>query len=500
MTDRMNTDALLDAEQRRSLPEQPSPAGPSVEAIVDLATQSPALLCAVYVYGSGPTPIVFRAPTLPEAACLAKRPLDDLYAGAAAAAGVEHVEFFPFATESGISGSVVFGFAAGTMANRDLLERVTNAIATSFEQATMLQHHAAISNRLQRALLPLKLPVAEGVGFDAAYRPATSESVVGGDWYDVFDIRPGIIGISIGDVTGHGLEAAVMMSEIRRAIRTAAAKAESPTDALNFVDTYMVSQNIGMATAILGYYDTQKSMLQYACAGHPHPVLVNRNGKPAFLPGGGLLLGIGMEKASPTWTVTLPPESLCYFYTDGLLEYGRDVIAGEIALLDAVERLARRETTAAEGLLDELFVESGNSDDAAVLLLARTSAPSDTMYLRYSAVPQSAMLVRDALRHMLGRHKVESEALFGILTGTGEAIANAIEHSSGDGACFEVTVTVSAAERLEIVVRSDGHWRQFTPRDERGRGIPMMRAYATRMNVETTSNATTVALIFEGIR
>ena len=74
---------------------------------------------------------------------------------------------------------------------------------------------------LQRALLPERLPVVAGVRLDACYVPAFSGADVGGDWYDVFSISDRLLGVSVGDVAGHGLRAATIMGQARQALRTA---------------------------------------------------------------------------------------------------------------------------------------------------------------------------------------------------------------------------------------------------------------------------------------
>lgn len=472
----------------------------SIAAIVELVTQAYAESCAVYVQGRGDAPVAFSS-SVPEAGRrLRARPFDAQYVAVAAESGLEHVEAVPFSTDADIAGTVVFGFSTSSRAHAAALRSAVNGIAKSLEQASLLDHHWAISNRLQRALLPGSFPVVDMLRIDPAYRAATSESVVGGDWYDVFEISNGIYGVSIGDVTGHGLEAAVAMSEIRRAIRAAAATASSPTDLLNYVDAYMVSQNVGMATAIAGFYDSSTCTLRYAAAGHPQPVHLGPTGRATFLPAGGLLLGVGMEPASQEWTITLGPKSSVYFYTDGLLEYSRDVIEGEKRLLEAVEALGSRNSRSAEGLLDRVFVQTQNSDDTAALLLDREARCPDQVTLTFSAVPHNAVLVRDALRYFMACKRIPDERVLDVLTGVGEAVANAVEHGSNRSGTFTLTAATPSRGTLQISVRSEGHWRAFTPRDERGRGIPIMRAYATSMNIESVTDSTTITLSFEGLK
>jgi len=104
------------------------------------------------------------------------------------------------------------------------------AIGIDTERAIAREHHVA--ETLQRALLPEVLPRNGAAFVDAAYRPAAGESIVGGDWYDAFELPDGRIGLSIGDVAGHGLSAAVVMGEARQAVRASTYDARSPGEVL----------------------------------------------------------------------------------------------------------------------------------------------------------------------------------------------------------------------------------------------------------------------------
>lgn len=155
-------------------------------------------------------------------------------------------------------------------------------------RALMLREHR-VADRLQRALLPEKLPSIDGAEFFAAYRPASDEAEVGGDWFDAFALPNGRVAVSIGDVAGHGLEAAVIMGEVRQAIRTAAVAAESASAVLDYVNRiFLLRQSLGIVTAIFGIYDPATSELRYACAGHPPPLLALTSGPVRALPAGSL--------------------------------------------------------------------------------------------------------------------------------------------------------------------------------------------------------------------
>ena len=473
-----------------------------VEQISQLCIDAFADFCAVFLRDAGAQPVAFAARNETLVNILSRQSFDDAFEERALAAGVTTIVTERLAVNDRAIGLMVLGISsedALTPSARRSFAVLSSILSTAVEQAQQLEHHYQISKRLQRALLPSNLASVDGVSFDAAYLPASDEADVGGDWYDAFDLGNGTIGISVGDVTGHGLEAAVAMSEIRRAIRAAAPSHDSPSALLNYVDNVVVAQGIGMATAIVGYYDPKINVLRYACAGHPNPVMVSTNGRALYLPGGGLLLGLGMNPASQDWTVTLSPGSTCFFYTDGLLEYARDVIEGERQLLRAVERIAERGAKTAEALHAEIFIGSvQNTDDCATLALHHTQlADIRKIVLRYSSFALSSALAREALRSFLDAWPMSNEKRFEILASTGEAVANAIEHGEHNPAStFTIDVTVDD-EFITVEVENRGHWRPFVSRDERGRGVPIMRACSQSMEISSTSEHTRVTLVFK---
>ena len=474
---------------------------PIVAQLSRLCVDTFADFCAVYLRAVGPHPSAFAARESAVADALAHAAHDDGLTERAHELGIATILEEPLAVNGVRIGTLVIGMVAAdplTATERGIVTVVSSIFSTAVQQAQELEHHYRVSTRLQKAMLPARLAAVDDLSFDAAYRPASDEADVGGDWYDAFEIGNGVVAISVGDVTGHGLEAAVAMSEIRRAIRAAAPSTESPSALLNYVDNVMATQNIGMATAIVGMYDSKTNVLKYAGAGHPNPALVAQSGRALYLPAGGLMLGLGLNKASQDWTVTLTPETSCFLYTDGLLEYGRDVIAGERTLLIALERLAARKEMTAEALHQEIFDEKiANTDDCATLAIHHNE-PGDKNYLHlaYTASPLFAAIARESLRTFLADLHLSDDRLFEIFAATGEAVANAIEHGENEpGSTFTLDVSV-LDDGLAVSVQSRGHWRPFTPREERGRGVPIMRACAQGFEISSTQDHTSVVLRF----
>ena len=386
----------------------------------------------------------------------------------------------------------------GTSYDDALDDKVVGIAASLFGSAltlgNQLAHHSRVSNRLQRALLPAKLVHADEIVFDAAYIPASNEAEVGGDWYDTFEVGNGCIGISVGDVTGHGLDAAVTMSEMRHAIRAAASAHSSPTAILNAVDAMATSQETGIASAIVGIIDPATSVMRYASAGHPAPIFVTSAGSSYVLPGGGSLLGLGLSGASPERTITLLSGARCVFYTDGLTEHNRDVIAGEELLLRELDVLAAKNAVGAASI-HERVIGSSPRDDCATLVVSSLAKPLPYERHVFTSVPSSARLFRDAVRTFVNRAGISGDQQFSIIVAAGEAIANAIEHGDSDASGSTILEMTHENGELHLNVESRGHWRN-TDSENRGRGVTIMRAYARRLSISSTSARTRVSLTF----
>ena len=364
----------------------------------------------------------------------------------------------------------------------------------------LVRREQRVADRLQRALLPEKLPPIDGAEFFAAYRPASDEAEVGGDWFDAFALPNGRVAVSIGDVAGHGLEAAVIMGEVRQAIRTAAVAAESAAAVLDYVNRiFLLRQSLGIVTAIFGIYDPGTSELRYACAGHPPPLLALTTGPVRALPAGSLPLGCRDELESREWTFTVPAGGHVVFYTDGLLENDRDLVGGERRLLETVRILlcdagASEEERAdpAFALQDRIFKSVSNRDDAAVLVLSR-AAPAP--FYVFSAVPVVATLSRAIVGRKLNELDIDPERRFGVLVALGEAVANAIEHAYRDEEPGLIKLELTdEGKHFVLCVEDFGRWRPFVRREERGRGIEMMHAFMDRVQIQSTRESTRIIL------
>jgi serine phosphatase RsbU (regulator of sigma subunit)/anti-sigma regulatory factor (Ser/Thr protein kinase) len=368
------------------------------------------------------------------------------------------------------------------------------AISVDASQVYAREHHVA--DTLQRALLPERLPVDDRLMFDAAYLPGAEEAIVGGDWYDAFRLPDGRIAFSIGDVAGHGLRAAIVMGEVRQAFRAAALNPNSPSLVIERANTIVnMRANPVMVTAIFGIVDPRDGTVTYAAAGHPAPLLALPGGVVQLLPKDGVPLGIVDHIGASDWTFTLPPGALFAVYTDGLIEYSRDVVEGESRLLDAVrEGVARLDPEPARALLQRVFAARNNTDDVATLTVASADVASPAFAFTFTALPMAVPLVRRSLERFARRLGLDEDHRFSLLTAVGEALANAVEHAYL-GSPGLVRVNANAGDdSLIVTVEDEGKWKPAQRREERGRGLPLMRALMDGVEIRTHQARTEVRL------
>jgi PAS domain S-box-containing protein len=245
--------------------------------------------------------------------------------------------------------------------------------AVALENAQSFAREHRVATTLQRALLPTTLPHSHGVQFSSAYAAAASQQgeAVGGDWYDAFPLEGGRIALSMGDVAGHGVEAAVTMSVARQAMRAAALESHGPRDVLAHANRVVMLEHLPpMITAFFGIYNAHTRELTYTLAGHPSPILLHEDGSVQSLAGSGPPLGVAFDEVLlDDHRITLPRGTTLICFTDGLIEYGRDVIVAERRLHGALsERAFLNEPNPAQAIIDAVL-DAPQRDDIAVLVM-----------------------------------------------------------------------------------------------------------------------------------
>jgi PAS domain S-box-containing protein len=365
--------------------------------------------------------------------------------------------------------------------------------ALAYDNARMYAKEQRVADTFQRASLPTSLPRLPGIKLRAMYLPGATESEIGGDWYDAFLLPSGEIAISIGDVAGKGLNAAVAMVTARQAIRGAALEGSTPSEVLARVNQRLTYEGGGMVTALFGILDPITLGFTFASAGHPSPLLGHPNGKVEALPSKGTPLGLFFEPSYEEEKVTLEAGDLVVLYTDGLIEFNRNVSEGERVLLRAVAAEVEAQTPDPSDAIVRRVILGAPNDDVAVLTISVAPAPLDTLDLVVTSEPASARVIRQSLRRFAVGIGLDEGRTTDFLVACGEAISNVIEHAYGIGEGPLVVQGSRDGDDLVIKVSDRGRWRP--PRqDGSGRGLLLMRALTDEFEVVRSEEGTTVHL------
>ncbi|MYS90862.1 MULTISPECIES: PP2C family protein-serine/threonine phosphatase [Streptomyces] len=256
-----------------------------------------------------------------------------------------------------------------------MLIELTRRASIAIDNARRFEHNRDIAETLQRALLT-DLPATPGLSLAARYLPATHGLNIGGDWYDAFPQRDGGLITVVGDVTGHGLHAAVMMSQLRTALRAYAVDGDSPGRLLTRLHRFLHHLQPDLyATAVIARLHPDEPTLTWAAAGHPPPVLRLPDGTVRTLDAKpGAMLGIPLTQEIGDHTVRLSPGSTLALYTDGLVERraqgidpGIERLASALGGFRSAELDADLEGSA-DRILHPLLSDSERDDDVCLLL------------------------------------------------------------------------------------------------------------------------------------
>lgn len=235
-------------------------------------------------------------------------------------------------------------------------------------QATLARERE-VSGMLQRSLLPEALPLMTGVRLAAAFRPA--DDLVGGDWYDAFRLPGERLAFALGDVVGHGLEAATAAVELRTSLRTHALQDPDPgfvASRLN--DLASVRELLSYSSLVYGVVDPSGGRLDVVNLGHPPLLLRRANGGVEAIPADHGLLTVkpaGTELRGAAHE--LAPGDVLLAYTDGLIERRRGNDEERVAQLAAILVADPDPEDVVTTAVDTLAGRPAD-DDIAVLCLA----------------------------------------------------------------------------------------------------------------------------------
>jgi serine phosphatase RsbU (regulator of sigma subunit) len=212
--------------------------------------------------------------------------------------------------------------------NRDLEKRVAER-TEQLKRAMVKQQQEAqerqrieqelhVARLIQQTLLPKSVPRLPGYDVAAYYQPATE---VGGDFYDFLELEDGHLGLLVGDATGHGMPAALLMATTRGMLRAGAQTSDSPSEVLERVNNSLcpdIPPNM-FVTCLTAFLDSTSGQLQYANAGHDLPYLRHADGV-SELRATGMPLGIMPNMRYEQKEITLKPGESVLLYSDGLVE------------------------------------------------------------------------------------------------------------------------------------------------------------------------------------
>ncbi len=262
-----------------------------------------------------------------------------------------------------------------TARDLDLALEVAARAGRLVEDLTQRQRERALAETLTRALLPTRLPAVAGLELIGRYLPAES-GPVGGDWYDAFELDGGRLGLVVGDVGGHGVEAASAMARLRNGLFAFASEGHDPVGTLECLSGLLANDSAAwnvpdpIVSVFFGLLDLTTLELHTTCAGHP-PWLLVRDGTAAMHECGGRVLAGSLPPAPFEAHHQLRPGDICLFMTDGLVERPDEDMS------DSLERLQQAASAAAAADLgpfaDEVLAATtppgGRRDDCCLLAI-----------------------------------------------------------------------------------------------------------------------------------
>jgi phosphoserine phosphatase RsbU/P len=262
-----------------------------------------------------------------------------------------------------------------TEAYRDLQEAQARVI-----EQEKLERELQIAGHIQRSILPQRLPAHPQLDFGATMIPAR---LVGGDFYDFIPLPNAQIGVVIGDVCDKGIPAALYMALVYSAVRLEAVKLKSPGETLRAINRHLVEiSHSGLyVTLIYGILNLAEGVFSYARAGHPYPLLLDRDHHARELSGRvGQPLGLFTKAALDEQTVTIPQGGTLLIFSDGLSETVEARAEALEAGLFCEQILAGGADCSAQELCERMWMAAGDaangsppiSDDFTVVAIRRS--------------------------------------------------------------------------------------------------------------------------------
>ena len=402
-----------------------------------------------------------------------------------------NIAVVPLAVAGDLSGAVVL-LAAGerepfTHADGPFLADIAARASAVVAQQRTAAGQQELVLQLQRSLLPAYPPELPGLRVAARYVAGSADVEVGGDWWDVHHLGAGRVGIGVGDVSGRGVPAAVVMGQARAGMRAAAHADLPPVDVLTVLDA-QVSELVRIddsdpsrlpprfATAAYAVIDPFDDTLRVASAGHPPLLILLPSGRVEQVAAPpGPPLGLGGSRYDDL-VVPFPAGSILVAYTDGLVEsHTRDVETGIEELSATLQTFDADQSL--EDMADQMLGMADRTDDTALVLLHYLPTGAQAVRVRHQLtevadVPVARRELAEAVRTTV------PELVDAVSAVTAELLANAMTHA-GPPARLRAAVT---RERVLVEVADTSalrpRQRVATSGDESGRGLPIVAAFA----------------------
>lgn len=360
------------------------------------------------------------------------------------------------------------------------------------EQDAAYQHERKWSTTFQRAVLPLNLPEVTGLKFDAVYEPGLADAQVGGDWYDAVRLLDGRVLVTIGDVGGRGLEAAVVVGVVRQIMRGIAQLHADPALVLDAADRALAIEYPDVyVTAWVGILDLVTRTITYSCAGHPPTLLAAADGSVRELGSPALPIGLREGLRGESDTVSWSDGDTLILYTDGLTEATHDVLTGIARLYEAARWVGAALWHNPAEEIKRLTIPDGSVDDVAILVLRADFATFEQHVDRWhldAGDAAAATALRMKFTSSLAHKDFSSEDIANAELVFGELIGNVVRHTCGN--CeVDIVVDHSGSRTVLHVLDSGAGFRYVSrlvpdPYCESGRGLFLIAAMTADFEVD----------------
>ncbi|MET7834451.1 SpoIIE family protein phosphatase [Micromonospora sediminicola] len=402
-----------------------------------------------------------------------------------------------------IRGALSVGYQAPrpwSPAERALLAASAELIGQAAERARRFETQHGTAQLLQRSMLPEQLPDLPRLRIAARYEPGVDGNAAGGDFYDAFLLPSGALGVVLGDVAGHDVQAAARMGQVRAALRALALSDPRPDAVLGGLDRLVGSLGTEggthelFVTVVFGVVDVDREVLTLSSAGHPAPLI--RRGGPdtdaefVEVPPGPPL---GLGGRARTVTVPFRPGDTLLLYSDGVVERRWQDLASGLAGLGAAVSAARSGDPRALCAVATAAVPGATEDDVAVLAVEHAVRPSRSAGMEVPAEPTAPSRVRHWLTAQLTEWQVPEAVVGAAVLCTSELTTNALLHA---GTAARVEIDLSA-ERLLVSVADSGTRGQVTRAQtdtlsSRGRGLGLIEELSDAWGTDPTVRGSTV--------